>query len=250
MPVIIDARSRCLSLAESTNRATRTTEACCGRYDAGIFRSVRATTARASWPRALYAKDDAEEEGNEPGMADAFRQLDALASLDDEDKETKQALAAKKIAKPADLGEATGTAKEADDIPPEKEMKLYKDMVVDLETKKEDDLYEDMITDMGGSTDSISRSAPDLKSGQRKLTVEESTESKIPDAEQDTEEFMNQALREALEDVRVQNPSISQSVLDDREIMKEIEAIFERGNEKLLDSLEEIRKEQVRYYDI
>jgi hypothetical protein len=49
-----------------------------------------------------------------------------------------------------------------------------------------------------------------------------------------------------LKEVKVNNPSISKSILDDKEIMKEIEVIFERGNEKLMASLEEIRTEQVR----
>jgi hypothetical protein len=49
-----------------------------------------------------------------------------------------------------------------------------------------------------------------------------------------------------MKEVKLNNPSIAESILDDKEIMKEIEVIFERGNEKLMASLEEIRKEQVR----
>jgi hypothetical protein len=60
------------------------------------------------------------------------------------------------------------------------------------------------------------------------------------------EEFMNQALDEALKEVKVNKPSSVDSILDDKEIMQEIGAIFERGNDKLMESLEEMRREQVR----
>ena len=57
---------------------------------------------------------------------------------------------------------------------------------------------------------------------------------------------MQDALQEALQQVKVNNPRMSDSILDDQEIMREIEGIFEQGNEKLMASLEEIRREQVR----
>jgi len=176
--------------------------------------------------------DDDEEEATEPGMADAFRQLDALESLDNASSAAPQTSkdAAKGFQKPA-MDAKTPTVEKAS---PEKEAQLYSEMVKELEETDEDSLYSDVLSEMGGS-------APNPKSSP-KLDVK-------PDApapsENDTEEFMNQALEQAMKEVKLNNPSVADSILDDKEIMKEIEAIFERGNEKLLESLEEIRKEQV-----
>ena len=55
-----------------------------------------------------------------------------------------------------------------------------------------------------------------------------------------TDAFMDQALAEALQD------SNQSTVMDDPELRAEIQEIFKRGNAKLLEGLEEIRREQVR----
>jgi hypothetical protein len=60
-----------------------------------------------------------------------------------------------------------------------------------------------------------------------------------------TEAFMEEALQEALQEVQINNPRVASSILDNEEIMREIETIFDQGNAKLLASLEEIRQEQV-----
>jgi hypothetical protein len=63
------------------------------------------------------------------------------------------------------------------------------------------------------------------------------------------EEFMNQAINEALKEAKEQNSDVDidkESLLDNKEIMSEIEKIFDRANEQLLQGLEEIRSEQVR----
>lgn len=215
-------------------------------------------------------KDDDDHDGSgTAGMEDAFRQLDALQSLDDDDDVGSDPKAAavggsgrKKITKPDGDELVAPDGDGAAALSPEKEVKVYQDMVKDLEEKEEDELYSDVMSDLAGgksASASIPRKAPPSsgrsagggagKGFDRKVTtvaVEEGETQQPPPSEEDAEEFMNQALKEALEDVKVQNPSISDSILDDREIMKEIEAIFERGNDKLMESLEEIRKEQVR----
>jgi hypothetical protein len=180
--------------------------------------------------------DDEDDDASVPGMADAFRQLGDLDSLGDGE-------IADDSSSP-DVTESTKKFSSLDDplpvtepAPPEKEVQMYKAMIKDLEEKNEDDLYSNVLADMGGS------SVPKEEPAASPLSVD------VINADTtlgETEEFMNKALAEALEEVKVNNPSISKSILDDKEIMKEIEVIFDRGNEKLMASLEEIRTEQVR----
>jgi hypothetical protein len=182
--------------------------------------------------------DNGDADGDEdnaivPGMADAFRQLGDLDSLGD----GEEAKPASQPIKKATLSSPEESLPSVEPAPPEKEVQMYKAMVKDLEQQNEDDLYSNVLADMGGSAGpkepqaSPTTSVDVIESG---TTLGE------------TEDFMNQALNEAMKEVKLNNPSIAESILDDKEIMKEIEVIFERGNEKLMASLEEIRKEQVR----
>ena len=65
-----------------------------------------------------------------------------------------------------------------------------------------------------------------------------------------TDEMMKRALQEALIEVRKNAPmdpaSDPKSILNDKEMMKELNAIFDRANDQLLASISDIRKEQVR----
>jgi hypothetical protein len=180
--------------------------------------------------------DNGDADGDEdnaivPGMADAFRQLGDLDSLGD----GEEAKPASQPIKKATLSSPDESLPSVEPAPPEKEVQMYKAMVKDLEQQNEDDLYSNVLADMGGSAGpkepqaSPTTSVDVIESG---TTLGE------------TEDFMNQALNEAMKEVKLNNPSIAESILDDKEIMKEIEVIFERGNEKLMASLEEIRKEQ------
>jgi hypothetical protein len=172
--------------------------------------------------------EDADDDASDPGMADAFRQLGDLdsSSLPDVTESTKTPT----FSSPDDPLPVVEAA------PPEQEVQMYKAMVKELEQQNEDDLYSNVLADMGGSSVPKEPAASPLSVDviNADTTLGE------------TDEFMNKALEEALKEVKVNNPSISKSILDDKEIMKEIEVIFERGNEKLMASLEEIRTEQVR----
>ena len=70
----------------------------------------------------------------------------------------------------------------------------------------------------------------------------------------DTQKFMDKAIEEALKEAKERNSDVEttigdkESFLDNKEIMKEIENIFDKANEELLNSLDEIRAEQVRAY--
>jgi hypothetical protein len=57
-------------------------------------------------------------------------------------------------------------------------------------------------------------------------------------------EFLNQALEQAMREIQPRG-ELSQMIRQDKDLMKEIEAIFDKGNDQLLANLEEIRNEQV-----
>jgi len=64
----------------------------------------------------------------------------------------------------------------------------------------------------------------------------------------DMEKFMEAAVTEALEEAREQSPDVNpQSIRDDEELMAEINAIFDKANDKLLDSVNEMKAEQDSY---
>ena len=151
-------------------------------------------------------KSDEEEEDELPlGMEEAFEKLNSLESLDDVPSSKKPAAASSKESPSSSL-------------PLEQEIEVYKKMVTESESS--DDVYGDVMSDMSGSKQN-------------------------PATAMDPEAAMQQALAEAMQEVSEQNPKAADGALDDKEIMKEIEAIMERGNAELLASLEEIRQEQV-----
>jgi hypothetical protein len=190
-------------------------------FQATIYTVHRPTKVR----RNTYhcAKEPKDDEDVPPGMAEAFRELDALMSLG-EPTIKKMKIHSKSIDKPI--------IPKIDDAP-EKEIQLYKDMINELKTTKEDGLYDTILADMGG-----------LLTGIGQLIETDTMETDLrPD---DTEELLTQALEEALNDIKEKIPMVnSDNILDNKEIMKEIEVLFDRGNKKLLENLEEIRKEQV-----
>jgi hypothetical protein len=214
------------SLVRGTNNA--------GQSSAFLTMPKRQTGNARQIAMRAESDDDDEEDAIVPGMADAFRQLGDLDSLGD-GEEAKPA--SQPIKKPT-LSSPDESLPSVEPPPPEKEVQMYKAMVKDLEQQNEDDLYSNVLADMGGSA-----SAEPKESQASPTTSVDVIESDTTLGE--TEDFMNQALNEAMKEVKLNNPSIAESILDDKEIMKEIEVIFERGNEKLMTNLEEIRQEQV-----
>jgi len=233
---------------------------------------IRCRRPTASLVTALQAEADNTEKDRDdddddngvvvPGMADAFRKLEALDSLgveeeQDNDKDNSKVKGSstplEHSSKPAsNVVENKSTFSSPDDLPaaeaapPEKEVQMYKEMVKELEQQDEDDLYSNVLAAMGGTPTpkKESSSKPTPASVNPNVISSDNTQQTT----EVTEEFMNQALQEAFAEVKVKNPSIGDSILDDREIMKEIEAIFERGNDKLMESLKEVRQEQVRTF--
>ena len=57
---------------------------------------------------------------------------------------------------------------------------------------------------------------------------------------------MNRAIAEAVQEAQdVKQGDLAEQVLSDDELMKEIEKVFDEANKKILEGVDDIRKEQV-----
>ena len=190
------------------------------------------------------------EKDDRDGMNEAFSSLESISSLDpDEDGE---------VAAPATSTEKGITF----DGPPEDEAKLYSEMYKELEEEGEEGLYSNILGAMGGDVkvkkesstilndaDGIGATSPESDETILKFKSV-SDDGDIGDPDMDA--FMAQALKEAVAEAREKTPDEvaeavkSDSILDDEEMMKEMNKIFDKANKKLVESAKEIRKEQVR----
>ena len=185
----------------------------------------------------IFAEKDDGEMNFGPGMEDAFKELESLQSLGDENLPER-------TGKPKEKDEAFATAMEGLDLQeilskaevqstktsPESEVELYKDMASELDVASSE---EDLI-------------AADFKND---LELAESNEAGVPTI--DTQKFMDKAIKEALAEAKEQDSSVNvdkekEAFLDNKEIMSEIEKIFDKANDDLMEEIEEIRVEQVR----
>jgi hypothetical protein len=205
-----------------------------------------------------------------PGMDEAFRQLEALNSLDDPEEyvppPAKIKLDTNVVWDQTTVGTTnspeTSENVAAASVSLEQDFAVYRDMAQELELNEEAAAYAEVVAELGNSAlqtnDTYSQVLYDLggtTTGKPKtastsattappsvLSLNEDSVNVDPAA---TEAFMEEALQEALQEVQINNPRVASSILDNQEIMREIETIFDQGNAKLLASLEEIRQEQV-----
>jgi hypothetical protein len=140
--------------------------------------------------------------------------------------------------------DAATTASTTKVATPEEEVKMYAQMVQELEENKEDDMYSNVLTEMGGKVSS-STNPPSSKRVITTTSTSSTTTSSPPPMD---EAWMNQALQEALDEAKKTSPTDfdRQSVLNDQELMKEIVQVFDQAHDKLIAGLDEIRNEQVR----
>ena len=190
-----------------------------------IATPVRSTTTPFR-PLLLVMKAK-KEEGKSMGMEDAFRQLDELKSLDKDDpsfpdRKKKQDEAFAKAMQELDLKDIA----EEEPAPMESQVELYKDLASEIESTTETDLIAGIKTDLGGTPTPFPMFDPTTR---------------------DTEKFMEEALEQALAEAekKAQMEINKESLLDNKEIMKEIEKIFDKANTDLLAGIEEMRAEQV-----
>lgn len=238
--------------AEAFTSPWRNSQPTCGSQ----LRRTRATRTHtlSSVPWALAAKDngsdrtiDEEDDKLPPGMAEAFRRLESLESLggatDTDDQRSLPKTPPQPISADAAKSVKDALAKNTDQPPVslEKEAQLFQSMAKELEGLDEQSLYDSILASM--ETDADSSSNPDGTSDATTPSAPE--EELLFSALEVNDNLMKQALAEALDEIEKENPSATETILNDKELMKEIEAIFERGNEKLMQSLADIRKEQV-----
>lgn len=182
--------------------------------------------------RLAKSTNDDDGEDISKGMEDAFRQLEDLKSLGGDEaplperkKQQDQAFA--KAMQELDLKDI----QDVSPAPPESEARLYQDMASEVSGDiTEFDVISDVKSEMGGSPSVIPQFDPTMR---------------------DTDKFMEKALNEALEEAKKDSTLDidKESLLDNKEIMGEIEKIFEKANDELLEGIEEIRTEQVRVPD-
>ena len=196
---------------------------------------------------ASSSKDD-DSGGGGAGMEDAFRELEALQSLDEPErpkekpKEKDEAFA--KAMGNLDLKDILSKVDDDNDddysktkTPSlESELEIFKDMASELElaSEKEELIVADFKSDL-------------LLADDDDIDIDNDG---VPAF--DTEKFMDQAIEEALKEAKERNSDVEQimgdkeAFLDNKEIMSEITKIFDVANDELLEGLEEIRIEQVR----
>jgi len=205
----------------------------------------------------LLAKGSSSDEEDEdklmPGMAEAFGALEDLA----EDSSQKGLPTAKEAA--SEILSTNASDSLDDDVTPEEEMKLYKQMISELEKDGgEDATYESIMGDMGGTPKKMALDDADgigsLAAATTNTEEEQSTPSILMDnsssapkpTEQDMEVFMNTAFEEAIKEVKLKSPGTPESdILRDAEMMKEIESYFDDASDKLKAGIDGIRKDQV-----
>uniref|UniRef100_A0A7S2UDG9 Uncharacterized protein n=1 Tax=Attheya septentrionalis TaxID=420275 RepID=A0A7S2UDG9_9STRA len=204
----------------------------------------------------LLAKGSSSDEEDEdklmPGMAEAFGALEDLA----EDSSQKGLPTAKEAA--SEILSTNASDSLDDDVTPEEEMKLYKQMISELEKDGgEDATYESIMGDMGGTPKKMALDDADgigsLAAATTNTEEEQSTPSILMDnsssapkpTEQDMEVFMNTAFEEAIKEVKLKSPGTPESdILRDAEMMKEIESYFDDASDKLKAGIDGIRKDQ------
>jgi hypothetical protein len=222
-------------------------------------------TKTSSFNSIIEEEDFEDDDSPKPGMKEAFRALDALQSLDlgttDDDSDNQSSSSSSVSPKATPKIQVTTDLDLLQKVPqvtPEKELESYKSLVQELETNEEAEHYAEMIAELGGTTSQIDdtysqvmldlggtpKTMPAKDTADDNLTAATTTTTTTLNQPPSTEEFMEAAFQEAMREVHVNNPHLNKSVLDDAELMQEIEKIFDSGNEKLLTSLEEIRREQ------
>jgi hypothetical protein len=162
----------------------------------------------------------------------------------------------------------------------EQDFAVYKDMLQEIEeeesavsytevldelggsTLQTDDTYSQIITELGGTKQS--NPLPSSLSASSSFSSWVTTTKSIPTTDEvvvnqttksdggtniSNEKLLEDALKEALKEVQLNhnyNPQLHErSILNDKDMMTEIESIFDRGNAQLFESLEDIRREQV-----
>jgi hypothetical protein len=212
--------------------------------------------------------DDEQSPDDRAGMGNAFQSLDDLSALDfgvvedvvQPNKVSKTIKADEGLLKELNVG-SVSRDDDDDNTSSLDEVKLYKEMYEEIETEGEDGVYDDILSDLNADSSNNNDKASTISEttiltdadGIGTLNDDQEGTLTAVEISQDTEKFMKIALEEAIDDVKLKSTSdieaaLPDDILNDKEIMKEIDAIFEKANDKLLDSIADMKKEQVRCF--
>ena len=212
--------------------------------------------------------DDEEEQDDREGMENAFRSLDGLSSIDLTDDDTptitptntdseenfsKSMSELEQILKASDLEPAK--------LESEEEMKMYADMYNELQEDGEEKMYDDIFKNMGGgkgpkltienAVDAEEKVLDDAD-GIGMTTDDDEIQISAEELSQDSKDFMEKAVKEALAEAKTMGAPVSSSdpnsIFKDEEMMKELNEIFDKANDQLLASIAEMKEEQVRLH--
>lgn len=221
--------------------------------------SFNPTNAQAQPFFRLYneEKDDAER----TGMDEAFASLNELGPPD---LGTPAKSSESKLNLDTDIG-TSSSDEMADngDMSPD-EIKLYKEMYTEVDKDEVGEIYEDILGELSGEQVSKPASSSSMAGkgfgktpagtlddadGIGAINDNDLEQLTAVELSQDTDEFMRKALQEALDEAKLQTKSttIDESLLNDKELMKEINAVFDKANDQLMAGVADIKKEQAEF---
>lgn len=126
----------------------------------------------------------------------------------------------------------------------EEELKLYRELYNDLD-QDNDALLEAVKKEIEIQA-TIARSEPSTEEQPPTMIRQLNTDNSNNADNLASSDFLQQAMEQAMREIQPRVPGeLSQTIRQDKDLMKEIEAIFDKGNDQLLANLEEIRREQV-----
>lgn len=208
---------------------------------------------------AATDKDDEDESSSSSlddrkGMDNAFNSLNDLNSLDLSDLSTVGGDLPPKITETTISAEAMGDLLQQagiENVGAEQEVAKMNDMYQELKSDGEEGVYKDIMGEMLDSDDDLSNrvveDADGIGATQNLPSADEEVLTAV-ELSTDSDEFMKKALEEAMAEVKKQTPidprSDPNSILNDEKLMLELNDVFDKANEQLMESIAEIREEQ------
>jgi len=183
--------------------------------------------------------EDGDEEGDDrPGMEDAFRALNSLTSLGAEEASSTEVGSGMTLS----TEDAEALIKSNPGENAEAELKVYSDIYDEVQIG-DDEIYDDILEEMTGEMTgkSVINDADGIGAA---LIPDESEQLTAVELSMNTEDLMEKAVKEALEEVQNKSPGNVSLDMDDEDLKTEIKAIFDKGNEKLMKSFALIKEEQ------
>lgn len=182
------------------------------------FRRPTIPSARVK-ATSCQSRIDDDLNGTDDSMDDSFRRFEQLIASENDRFPSSQTLQELNLTIQAEDGTETTLMSE---------MALFKGMLSELSETTETEVIANLKNELVGFT-TASRNSSDVGRSETEIFLEVA---------------LDQALKEA--EIKAQIGIDKESLLENKEIMEEIEKIFEKANLELMEGIEEIRREQVR----